>query len=80
MKRSPTVAAVHSEGESRPSGGGIRRCLGSHLARLEFRVALHEWHRGIPAYSVKPGVKLEFTPGIRALDSFPMVLDRSPGA
>jgi cytochrome P450 len=55
-------------------GGGIHRCLGSHLARLELRVALREWHRRIPDYSVKPGVVLNFTAGIRTLDSFPMLL------
>ena len=55
-------------------GGGIHRCLGSHLARVELRVALREWHRRIPDYRVKPGVVLDYTPGIRALDSFPMVL------
>ena len=32
-------------------GGGIHRCLGSHLARLELRVALREWHRRLPDYS-----------------------------
>jgi cytochrome P450 len=55
-------------------GGGIHRCLGSHLARLELRIALREWHHRIPDYRVKPGVDLDFTAGIRTLDSFPMVL------
>jgi cytochrome P450 len=58
-------------------GGGVHRCLGSHLARLELRVALREWHRRIPDYRVKPGVLLDYTPGIRALDNFPMVLRQS---
>lgn len=55
-------------------GGGIHRCLGSHLARLELRVALREWHRRIPEYQLKPGAELEYTAGIRSVDSFPMVL------
>ena len=55
-------------------GGGIHRCLGSHLARLELRVALREWHRRIPDYSVKPGTELGYTAGIRTLESFPMLL------
>jgi cytochrome P450 len=55
-------------------GGGVHRCLGSHLARVELRVALREWHQRIPDYRVKPDVLLDYTPGIRALDTFPMVL------
>jgi cytochrome P450 len=55
-------------------GGGVHRCLGSHLARVELRVALREWHRRIPDYRVKPDAVLDYTPGIRALDTFPMVL------
>lgn len=31
-------------------GAGAHRCVGSHLARLEMRVALEEWHRRIPDY------------------------------
>ncbi|HZU80558.1 MAG TPA: cytochrome P450 [Acidimicrobiales bacterium] len=53
-------------------GGGVHRCLGSHLARLELRVALREWHARIPDYEIAPGAELVFTPGVRAADSFPM--------
>jgi cytochrome P450 len=55
-------------------GGGIHRCLGSHLARLELRVAVREWHRRLPDYRIKPGTELNYTPGIRTLDGFPMLL------
>jgi cytochrome P450 len=27
---------------------GFHRCLGSHLARMEMRVALDAWHQRIP--------------------------------
>jgi cytochrome P450 len=58
-------------------GGGPHRCLGSHLARLELRVALRDWHRRIPDYRVKPGTDLDYTAGIRTLGSFPMLLRAS---
>lgn len=53
-------------------GGGIHRCLGSHLARMELRVALREWHKRIPEYEIEPGQTLVYTPGIRSIDYFPM--------
>jgi cytochrome P450 len=47
-------------------GGGVHRCLGSHLARRELRVALREWHRRIPDYRLKPGhEELVYPPGLR---------------
>jgi cytochrome P450 len=53
-------------------GGGVHRCLGSHLARLELRVALREWHQRIPDYAVAEGHQLVYTSGIRSIDHFPM--------
>jgi cytochrome P450 len=53
-------------------GGGIHRCLGSNLARMELRVALREWHKRIPEYEIEPGHTLEYTAGIRSIDHFPM--------
>jgi cytochrome P450 len=53
-------------------GGGIHRCLGSHLARQELRIALREWHRRIPDYEVAEGHTLSYTGGIRSIDHFPM--------
>jgi cytochrome P450 len=42
-------------------GGGPHRCLGSHLARMEMRVGLEEWHRRIPDYELgcEPGEVIE---------------------
>jgi cytochrome P450 len=53
-------------------GGGIHRCLGSNLARMELRVALREWHKRIPEYEIEAGHTLEYTSGIRSIDHFPM--------
>jgi cytochrome P450 len=33
----------------------VHRCLGAHLARMEVRVALEEWLKGMPDFTREPG-------------------------
>jgi len=54
-------------------GGGVHRCLGSHLARRELRIALREWHRRIPEYELQPGLELEYPPGLRMVENLQLV-------
>lgn len=55
-------------------GGGIHRCLGSHLARLELRVVAREFHRRIPDYSVTTGRTIEYALGspLRTVERLPI--------
>jgi cytochrome P450 len=54
-------------------GGGAHRCLGSHLARMELRVALEEWHRAIPDYRLRDGIVLRYSQGLRAVENLELV-------
>jgi cytochrome P450 len=54
-------------------GGGAHRCLGSHLARMELRVALEEWHAAIPDYSLPEGIELRYSQGLRAVENLELV-------
>jgi cytochrome P450 len=55
-------------------GGGVHRCLGSHLARLELRTALREWHRRIPEYELAPGTDIEWNGDtLRGINHLPLV-------
>jgi cytochrome P450 len=57
-------------------GSGPHRCLGSHLARQELRVALEEWHRVIPEYRLTEGVEVtEHGGGLYGIDRLELSWD-----
>lgn len=58
-------------------GGGIHRCLGSHLARIELITAVREWHARIPDYRIAD-VELTYTDAsaIRTVNPLPLTWTR----
>jgi cytochrome P450 len=55
--------------------GGPHRCLGSHLARRELRIALEEVLQRLPTFRMKPGADLTAWPGLIAAPRLPVVWD-----
>ena len=45
-------------------GLGVHRCIGSNLARMELTVAVEEWLRRIPAFTLSDDSNLDWSPGL----------------
>jgi cytochrome P450 len=76
----PQEVDFHREGNRHIAfGAGVHRCLGSHLARLELRVAVREWHRRIPSYRLgEDDFQVTFRQGLREVVRLP--LEFTPGS
>jgi len=57
-------------------GRGPHRCLGSHLARVELRIVLEEWHNRIPEYGLADGAHPmpPWPNGTLGLDNLPLIV------
>jgi cytochrome P450 len=54
--------------------GGVHACMGAHLARLEYKIALQEWLRRIPDFDIAPGHEIRYPPsGVIGPDVVPLV-------
>ncbi|HMO67211.1 MAG TPA: cytochrome P450 [Novosphingobium sp.] len=42
---------------------GVHSCMGAHLARLEIKIALQEWLKRIPYFTLQPGAAITYPPG-----------------
>jgi cytochrome P450 len=55
-------------------GAGPHRCVGSHLARIEMRVALEEWHARIPDYRLD-GPATSYAGSVMGVTTLPLRWD-----
>ena len=70
---SDTVDFDREDNKHLAFGGGPHRCLGSHLARMELRVALEEWHAAVPDYAIRDGIELNYSQGLRQIENLELV-------
>lgn len=56
-------------------GGGVHRCAGSHLAKLELRIFIEEWLRQIPEFEIEPNAQIRAGVGstVLFLENVPLV-------
>ena len=69
------IDVEHGERGHATFGGGIHRCLGSHLARRELRLVVEEFHKLIPDYELAPGAqpKVVWPSSTLHLESLPLI-------
>ena len=59
-------------------GLGIHRCVGSNLARMEMLVAIEEWLKRIPVFSLDPSARVAWSEGtVRGPRQLPMLLGQA---
>lgn len=57
-------------------GRGAHQCIGSYLARTEFKVFLEEWLQRIPDFRIKPGAKIASCGGrVHSIHQLPLEWD-----
>jgi len=62
-------------------GLGIHRCVGSHLARMEMRVALEVWLERMPSFSLADPSAVTWSAGqVRGPRALPLRIDRTTSA
>ena len=62
-------------------GLGIHRCIGSNLARMELTVALQEWMRRIPDFSIDESAEVTWSVGqVRGPRRLPVIVPGGVGA
>ena len=55
---------------------GPHRCVGSHLARLELKIVLEEFHKRIPTYRLSEGRTIErHLNQVTGIDALPLSWD-----
>jgi len=52
---------------------GPHRCIGSHLARRELKIAIEEWLKRIPDFAIKPGAEMPaHAGGVWGIENLPL--------